>query len=425
MKRILSAVFTLLCIGLLFVSCGKNSEFKNALDKNDAAEIYTQYMTAKYNGEEIDKYDELLVEKINEIEEELNQAEFPDSGELKGFDAVKAFLNNYGTLFNDSDSKFKSLIQETGVMVQDAYNHFFKLRDSKEAYLEGLYQMNTQKNYLDACESFKLVEDFDSFNELSQEKMMSAAEQYIDEVIKQADEYYNNGDVSSAVELLNGAKDELNLNVPEVEAKVQEYIAKKAQAYADKAAQFFAGKDVNAAIGNMEVACQLMPDNAEYKTKLNEYKLYVPLDLCDEENALSRTNGYVKFVDSEIAVNGTEYKNCLEFTYTQDKEEGNIVYLLEGKYDTVKGLFMSVKENASMHRTGTCYFEAYGDGKLLFTSSKISAESMPNEFTFSVTGIQKLEIKFIGRGSSVWGADAMWNGDYGAISNFTAYKEIK
>lgn len=421
MKRILSAVFTLLCIGLLFVSCGKNSEFKNALDKNDAEEIYTQYMTAKYNGEEIDKYDELLVEKINEIEEELNQAEFPDSGELKGFDAVKAFLNNYGTLFNDSDSKFESLIQETGVMVQDAYNHFFKLRDSKEAYLEGLYQMNTQKNYLDACESFKLVEDFDSFNELSQEKMMSAAEQYIDEVIKQADEYYNNGDVSSAVELLNGAKDELNFNVPEIETKVQEYIAKKAQAYADKAAQAFTNKDVNAAIGNMEVACQLMPDNAEYKTKLNEYRLYVPINLCDEENVLSidSGDGKIRFHDIQTAVNGKEYEECLEFSFGGPDGQKTVSYLLEGKYDKISGVYFANKRSATDNSPGRITFEIYGDGKLLYSSATITAETIPSDFHVNVNGIQKLEIRFKGIGESYY------YGNWVDISGLKAYKEIK
>lgn len=425
MKKLIVAMLSFFCVVLLFASCGKNSDFKNALDKNDASGMYTQYMTAKYNGEEIDDYDDLLVEKIENIEEELNKAEFPDSGELNGYDAVIAFLNKYGTLFNDPDYKFESLIEEAGVMVQDAYNHFFRLRDSKEAYLEGLYRMNTQKDYLGACESFKMVEDFDTFDEIAQEKMMSAAEQFIDESIKEADEYYKNGDVSSAIELLKGAKEELNLNVPEIEAKVQEYIEQKAQTYADKAAQSFANKDVNAAIGNMEVASQLMPDNAEYKAKLNEYKLYVPIDLCDENRTLSQTPGYVSFEDSVMAVNGTEYKNCIRFKYDNAAKVGNITYLLESKYDTVKGVFISDKENATANRTGTCYFEAYGDGKLIFTSSKISAESIPENFEFSVTGIQKLEIRFIGSGSSApnWGAN--FKGDNAVISNFTAYKEIK
>lgn len=77
-----------------------------------------------------------------------------------------------------------------------------------------------------------------------------------------------------------------------------------------------------------------------------------------------------------------------------------------------------------MNRTGNAYFEVYGDGKLIYTSPKISAESLPIDIEFSVSGVQKLEIKFIGSGSSVWGVDAQWYGDYAALSNLTARKNI-
>ncbi len=421
MKKIISSMFVFLFVALLFASCGKNSDFKNALDKNDASGMYTQYMTAKYNGEEIDDYDDLLVEKIENIEEELNKAEFPDSGELNGYDAVIAFLNKYGTLFNDPDYKFESLIEEAGVMVQDAYNHFFRLRDSKEAYLEGLYRMNTQKDYLGACESFKMVEDFDTFDEIAQEKMMSAAEQFIDESIKEADEYYKNGDVSSAIELLKGAKEELNLNVPEIEAKVQEYIEQKAQTYADKAAQAFTNKDVNAAIGNMEVACQLMPDNAEYKTKLNEYRLYVPINLCDEENVLSidSGDGKIRFHDIQTAVNGKEYEECLEFSFGGPDGQKTVSYLLEGKYDKISGVYFANKRSATDNSPGRITFEIYGDGKLLYSSATITAETIPSDFHVNVNGIQKLEIRFKGIGESYY------YGNWVDISGLKAYKEIK
>lgn len=60
---------------------------------------------------------------------------------------------------------------------------------------------------------------------------------------------------------------------------------------------------------------------------------------------------------------------------------------------------------------------------LKYSSPVISAESLPENFEFSVSGVQKIEMVFKGSGSSVWGVDASNGyGDYAAISDLIAYK---
>ena len=84
-------------------------------------------------------------------------------------------------------------------------------------------------------------------------------------------------------------------------------------------------------------------------------------------------------------------------------------YNLEGRYDTVTGtVFLS---DSDKDEKDECYFEAYGDGKLLYTSPKISAGFLPQDISFSVSGVQELKIVFKGSGS-------------GYVSNLTAQKDF-
>ena len=46
------------------------------------------------------------------------------------------------------------------------------------------------------------------------------------------------------------------------------------------------------------------------------------------------------------------------------------------------------------------YFKAYGDGKLLYTSPKMTAGVLPEEISFDISGVQKLTLSFFGSEST-------------------------
>ena len=87
-----------------------------------------------------------------------------------------------------------------------------------------------------------------------------------------------------------------------------------------------------------------------------------------------------------------------------------------GKYDTVTGTIFIADTYKSTIQTS--YFEAYGDGKLLYTSPKMEKGMLPQDIWFHVTDIQNLEIKFYTRTDST-----LWSSEIG-VSNLTAQKDF-
>lgn len=75
-----------------------------------------------------------------------------------------------------------------------------------------------------------------------------------------------------------------------------------------------------------------------------------------------------------------------------DGNHWNVYYNLEGKYDTVTGTIFL--ENRTKNSDKISYFEAYGDGKLIYTSPKMTAGVLPQEISFDISGIQKLTLSF-------------------------------
>lgn len=98
------------------------------------------------------------------------------------------------------------------------------------------------------------------------------------------------------------------------------------------------------------------------------------------------------------------------------KDSASCTYNLNGKYDVVKGQeFLS---KGQMNQDGTTYFVAYGDGKELYTSPKITAGVLPKNVSFNVSGVQTLEIKFYKTSDS-------YDSAHFYLSGLTAQKSIK
>lgn len=385
-----------------------NSEFvydNQTYDKNDILEAVIEFMENRFgtlyyiNGDKSD---------IWHLEEYMKSANLKSSYGGSSADGTEIFSTDVLGALNDLDSLIASRI----------------------AYYDGMKCLNNpndSEDYWNAIEKFSAVIKSDLKYNDAVAKSSEAFDLYFKGTMEAVDKYIASGDYSAAVQLLNNTVDGVS-NSKEyseaIAAKADEILKTYASQYAQKAEEYFRAGDVNTAIGNIEAAIQIDP-NGGYEAKLNEYKLYLPLALYDMNNVLSQSSDYrIKKESSLNSVNNKEYNNCLLYRHYQDCSPSTISYLLEGKYDTVSGVYFSPKENASMNRTGTAYFEVYGDGKLIYTSQTISAESLPTEVDFSVSGVQKLEIKFIGKGSSVWGMDAQWYGDYAALSDLTARKNI-
>lgn len=198
-----------------------------------------------------------------------------------------------------------------------------------------------------------------------------------------------------------------------------------AEEYIQKAEEAFKKGDVNAAIGNAEAAADIYPDGG-YESKVEEYKLYLPFALYKEENVLKREDGtgygLVNFTDGEKSNDDREFNNIIRVSVADEQETfadiKKFTYNLAGKYDRVTGTIFLLQKYKNYSFSG--YFEAYGDGKLLYTSPKITSGVLPQEVNFDVTGVRTLEIIYYGKYDEL---DLTYHPQYG-IANFEAKKNI-
>ena len=418
------AALVLVITGIVVVSnLAETAELKRAIDSKSGSRVYDVYSAAYRDSKKLQKYDEIIADTISDIQTNLNAHDFDAAAQTSGDDAVEQYLTSeYGTLVSDSATDLSVCVSSANQTVWDALD---ALIASKENYCDGIYAYKTEQDYETAIDYFQGVSSSDSEYADSVTMIGECADGYIQAALTQVDAYVQEGDIDGGMELLRSAQEYLESvgqSSAEVQEKMNTVMTTYADSYMQKAEAEFQAGDVNAAVGNVEAAIAINP-NGDYQAKLDEYKMYLPFELYEKDNWLSRSSDYrIQYEQSENAVNNTEYTNCLLYRHYKDCAPSTISFLLEGKYDTVTGVYFSPKVNAEKNRTGSAYFEVYGDGKLLYASQTISAESLPVDVSFSVSGVQKLEIKFIGSGSSVWGVDAQWYGDYACLANLLAKK---
>lgn len=392
-------VVALIILIVVISNLTATNALKSALDSKDADRVNTVYAQAYGKESKLKKYDKVIKDTIDTISKNLNAHDFDSQAVQDSADAVYDYVETqWGTLLYDDNNISPSISASNAA----AWSDLEALMRSKADYCQGIYAMETSKNYQDAISNFSQVLESDSAFENAKTKLGESVDAYIGDTLIQVEAYVADGDINSGLEVLNTAKsylDECGVNSDEISQKINETLVTYADSYAQKAEACFNEKDVNGAIGNMEVAMELQPDNADYQTKYATYQQYIPFELYLEENVLytDKTEPYsgnVSFDNSAITNNNLTMSNCIAWYSYGPTESGsyNVYYNLEGKYDEVKGT--AFLENNSKNASSPGYFVVYGDGKLLYTSPKLKAGVLPQNISFKVNGIQKLTLSF-------------------------------
>lgn len=400
-----AALIIALIAGIFIWNAGAdNRMMKKALESGSVESVLQVYRKLSAKGEAATAR-EAIIDFINQAEEKINKdftfdvSPYTDEEYLE--DAVDRAMEDYtnqhwGPILSSGD-----LYELDDSMVDNALEKFETTVHSKLCYYAGTYQVSNAENYGDyknAIETLEQVAQTDKNYDDAVKKVEEAYDGYMNAVVKLADEYIAKEDYSAAIELLNTVtENDFTKNSEELSAKLAEVNQSSAQKYAEKAKACLLEGDAEGAVGNMEVASNILPSD-ENKAKLEEYRLYLPFALYEKNNMLTTSGqGYLYVDDVEISNNNIEYKNILH----SSSGEGYyrvVTYNLAGKYDVVTGTIFLSSEEKNQPYDG--YFEAYGDGKLLYTSPKVSAGFLPQAIKFNVTGIQTLELKFLSNGSS-------------------------
>lgn len=395
-------------------------EMNAALNSNNGARVNAVYQEALSSNSKIKKYDALIADKLTEIKDDFNSHNFDEEGEAQGGQAVYNYLENqWGTLIYSDDSQTMSpSISASNRVVWDEITDLYS---SKVFYCQAVYEYISQQNYSAAIEQFSNVSEDDSQFEDAKTMLAKCVDSYISSTLSSVDESMLSGDISTGLETLNSAKaylDECGVNSDEIQQKIDKTLVTYAQSYVKKAEASFNDHDIDGAIGNIEVAMQLQPNNGDYRNTYDTYVQYLPFALYLEENVFYEDESGDVYGSAEFDITMDSNDNntmphCIRWYDNKDTNENswNVYYNLEGKYDSVTGtLFL---EDYYKDYKSPGYFEVYGDGKLLYTSPEVQAGVLPQEIDFDVSGIQKLKISFHGCEGTNYG-----------LSNLVAQKDF-
>lgn len=415
------AVIIIAVLAFVISNASATREFDDALNSGNAYSVNAMYSESYESNSRKEKYDKAIAQFLEEVKEDLNSKDFDADAVTQAEETVTGYVKEqYGTLILSDDTP--NISQSVSVGNQELWDEIMMLIESKTEYCSGLYAYKTDNNYQDAISRFSLVNENDSLFENAKTMIGECVDAYINSTLQQVDEYINDGDLSGGIDLLETAKswlDENGVNSEEIQTKISEVLVTYAEKYATNAENAFKEHDVNGAIGNIEVAMQLQPDNADYKTKHDTYQQYLPFYLYDEDNVLYEDEtgdvyGGVVFNETLETNNNKTMAHSMRWYDGKQEDDGNhwnVYYNLEGKYDTVTGTIFL--ENRTKNSDKISYFEAYGDGKLIYTSPKMTAGVLPQEISFDISGIQKLTLSFYASDDTSCG-----------ISNMTAQKDF-
>lgn len=417
---VIAVLAIFIAVAALLINFTSARPMREALAANNGDLVNSVYSEAYGNETKIRKYDELIGDKIDEVSSGVNSYSFDEPATQNGDDAVTDYLQSeYGTLiYNPNGQSIESCISSAN---SGDWNALKNLLDSKGYYCSGVYEYKTESDYESAIADFSNVIANDSGYDNALTMIGECVDGYIDQTLAAVDESISNGDISGGIELLNSAKsylDSCGVDSTEIQQKIDETLVTYADSYAQKAEASFKEHDVNGAIGNIEVAMQLQPDNADYKTKYDTYQQYLPFYLYDEDNYLNVTRegiltGSIHFDDQIESNESEEMQHVIYWDTRQIKDNAvfKVNYNLAGKYDHVSGTMFFQRNRINETPYIDSYFIVYGDGKKIYESPKMSKNSLAESISFSVSGIQRLEIEF--------------RGTYGGgVSNLTAQKDF-
>lgn len=402
-KIILSCFLIFLLIILSVVALGFNDtkEFKNALDSKNSVLINDMYSASLKNVPLNKIYNAMIATQISEIINEMNCYNFDNEAVKVSDKAVKDYaINVWGSLiYSEEAITISPSISNDNKHIWDELNKLFL---SKSEYCKGLYEYKTNNDYEAAINSFIKVADNDNNYDYTLSLINECGNLYADNIIKGIDKYLEEHDIDKATELLNKIENCLsnyNISSNVLSEKIKEhYVLIDAE-------KSFLSRDIDTAIIKINTLIDLHPDNTIYQVRKSEYVQYLPYELYIEDNCLycqsTSDSGHVNFNEVLEANDNSSFDHCIKwFTYSpKGLEYPNIVqYNLGDKYDTISGTLFLTKEYKDTAYSG--FIEAYGDGKLIYTSKTITGGVLPQDIRFDVTGVDMLEIYLYGEGSS-------------------------
>lgn len=314
-----------------------------------------------------------------------------------------------------------------------------KIHNLANAYLSN-------NSYLEAIKEFdKLSSDYENYISAMEQKQ-NAIDAYIESTLKEITNYVESGNYVLALDLLKTLKeDSLFANDPSIIASIQNQINNIQEIYAEEccalANEYWENGNINSALNTLEEANQICENNLLIESTTNNiqqaYKNYI---LSQAANIYS-SDGYQSAIsvltdglsvlgqDEEILVAIDEYQQKKPvylsnldyyksggegiFYFSDSKtdnfgdEHSDVIYTLAGFSPTTSTSSQTYRINQNYNRiTGTVflshydrdtqysgYIEILGDDISLFKANNITSGFEPTPFDLDISYVTDLEIR--------------------------------
>ncbi|MBP3650354.1 MAG: NPCBM/NEW2 domain-containing protein [Clostridia bacterium] len=207
---------------------------------------------------------------------------------------------------------------------------------------------------------------------------------YIAIIMEEAKNNYPHN-INTAIALLNGIyiTPEENMQAYELLTQYRTEYRKTVLAEAENA---YAESGYTAAAKVIQSAFAVMPDDELLMRQYNVYMNDAPVDLLSEfEPFLQERN---RIETSEKDNIGNNYLSCIVNTPNND-DQGSISFLINYEYEVLTGTVFLRKQ--SQNTDYEAWTKIYGDGLLLYSSPPMTAGSMPETFSVDISGVRLLE----------------------------------
>lgn len=405
----IAAVVAVIAVAIIVATSSTSNQFKQAFKNHDYSQVQSLYYNSLDRGDydKVNSYYKILNEEFSKSYDRLNEYSFDEEQiKEKGSELLYDYLTEeFGRDFEDFYDFIDYIFPDDYL---PEWERFLDLAESKEHYLCGVrklgnnsfddatYDSDSVNSLTGAIYDFDSVDENDSLYDDAKQKISDCIASYVELATKEADKTLEEGDIGGALDILSSIKKYLENNgiaSEDIENKIKETTDMYSKKYYDKAEEVFKNKNLEAALGNLEAAMELSPENAEYKKRYDTYKSYKPFALYDEENIMNVINNgtYINYNQDTRSNNNIEMNHSVIWTVNNAVDSSiDLTYDLDGKYDVVKGTaFLDDHDKTSL---GNGWFEIYGDGKMLYESQKITGDTLPKDFLVNVKDVQVLKI---------------------------------
>ena len=236
-----------------------------------------------------------------------------------------------------------------------------------------------------------------------QSKIGTIIQEYAEKSVQTANDYWETGDIDSALETLQTAATICvgNLLLDNTTKKIKDEYRNM---IVDEARQAYESSGYQSAISILSEGLAILNQDPELLTLIEEYRQKAPVRLSSLEYYMSNGYGTFNHGDEKEDIFGNSHSDIIYIIcgFSSSTSYASETYRIDKNYTRLVGTVFLSYENRDTQYSGAV--RIYGDGDLLFSVTDITAGFEPLSFDIDVTYVTDLTVSISDPG--FYGAEA-------------------